>query len=188
MSLLDVILTRRTVHAYQPQAALPAGCLERALEAAHAAPNHRLTVPWRFTLPGDQARAELAELNVAIKGARRPLSSTGADKARRKILDATAVVVVSQALPRDPDPELEREDYAAVACAIQNMTLALHAENVGSKWTTGKVTGHPKTYALLGIDPEVERIVGWVWVGLPAAQRPKPSRPKTLADVIRRIP
>jgi hypothetical protein len=29
------------------------------------------------------------------------------------------------------------EDYAAVCCAVHNMTLSLHAHGVGSKWSTG---------------------------------------------------
>lgn len=184
MNVQEVLLTRRTIHTYQPGAPLPDGALEAALEAAHHAPNHRLTVPWRFTLPGPVTRAALAELGLALKQTKRPDCDVA--KIKRKLLDPAACVVVSQVL--QSDPAIREEDYASVACAIQNLMLSLHARGVGTKWTTGKVTAHPDTYGIVGIDPTQERIVGWVWAGVAEQDPPTPDRRVALTDVIRRLP
>ena len=40
------------------------------------------------------------------------------------------------------------EDYAACACAIQNLSLSLVADDVGCKWSTGQITKDPNTYKL----------------------------------------
>ena len=183
MELQEAIRTRRTVHAYTAEP-LPDGALEEALAAAHMAPNHHLTIPWRFTLPGPETRARLVPIAIAVKDAKRRLGDEAREKLRAKLLNPAAQIVVSQILHEDP--ATREEDYAAIACAIQNLMLSLSARGVGSKWTTGSVTHHPDTYALLGIDPGRERIVGWVWAGHPAKvptiKRPPPD------EVIRRLP
>jgi nitroreductase len=183
-----VILERRTVHDYSDQP-VPEGTLERALEAAAAAPNHRMTEPWRFTRVGSQARAELARISIDLKtdGGRNPLSAAGEAKARDKIVKPAELLVVSQIL--DEDPDVAQEDYAAIACAVQNIFLVLAAEGIGTKWSTGGVTTDPRTYALLGIDPAKERVVGFVWIGYSAVENPpKSRRRKSLSDIFRQLP
>ncbi len=44
----DILLNRRTIHLYEP-GEVSKEILHQALEAAHHAPNHRHTWPWRFT-------------------------------------------------------------------------------------------------------------------------------------------
>jgi hypothetical protein len=82
--------------------------------------------------------------------------------------------VVSQILHDDPARQLE--DYAAVSCAVQNLSLSLFADGVGSKWSTGPITTDAATYAASGVDPAVERIVGFVWIGH-AREVPQIKRP-----------
>ncbi|MGE0711607.1 MAG: nitroreductase [Planctomycetota bacterium] len=185
MDVHQALRARRTVHAYQPARALPEGALERALEAAHLAPNHRFTYPWRFVLPGPAARGGLAEVAVAEAERKRPLTEEGRAKARAKALDPSELVVLCQRL--DPDPGVREEDYAAVSCAAQNLMLSLAGDGVGTKWSTGGLTRAPETYALLGVDPAAERIVGFIWAGYPSADPAPPARPP-LADFVRRIP
>jgi nitroreductase len=178
---------RRTVHSYAPGRVLPEGALERALEAAHLAPNHRFTYPWRFTLPGPVTRAGLADLAVAVKERKRPLNEGAREQVRAKVLDPSAVVVLSQRL--DPDPHVREEDYAAVACAVQNAMLSLWSEGVGSKWSTGAVTTDERTYRTLEISPDTEQIVGFLWVGLASREQPpKARRRRALSDVLRHLP
>lgn len=185
MDLHETLLARRTIHAYTTDP-LPEGAVERALEAAVHAPNHRLTFPWRFVRVGRQTREALAELVVRLKS--KPgeeLPAEAIDKARAKVLNPAELLVVS--IRRHEDPQTAREDYASAACAIQNLHLALWAEGVGSKWSSGKPTRHPEAYAIFGIDPEVEEIVGFVWAGIAAKVPPKPERPP-LDELVRRMP
>jgi nitroreductase len=39
---------------------------------------------------------------------------------------------------------MAREDFAACCCAVQNICLSLHAQGIGTKWTTGPVNFHPQ--------------------------------------------
>ena len=100
---------------------------------------------------------------------------------RAKLLHAAVLFAVGQV--RNDDAARAREDYAAVACAIHNMQLVACAEGLGAKWSTGGITCHPETYALLGIDPAVEEIVGFVWIGVPAQACEVPRPP--LEDFVR---
>ena len=91
-------------------------------------------------------------------------------------------MVVTQV--RTDDEFRSREDHAACSCAIQNMSLSLTADGVGSKWSTGGLTRDRASYDVLGIDQALEEIIGFIWVGLPA-ETPAVKRP-TLDSVVRR--
>jgi len=188
MALHGIIVERRTVHDYSERP-IPEAALQRALEAAISAPNHRMTEPWRFTRVGRATREALVRISLDLKskGGAAPLPPAAEAKERSKMLTPPELLVISQVL--DEDAAVREEDYAAVACATQNAMLSLSSEGIGSKWSTGKVTTDPRTYAALGIDPAVERIVGFVWVGYPAVEEPpKARRRKSLVDVVRHRP
>ena len=105
--------------------------------------------------------------------------------ARQKLLAKPLIVAVTYLL--SGDALQRREDYAATCCAIQNIQLAAWAEGLGMQWHTGKQTQQPQTYTLLGIDPAVEEIAGFLYFGYPALIPPPVSR-KPLAEVMRRLP
>ena len=175
MDLYQAIHTRRTIHNYLAEAIDPAA-LDRILAAAHMAPCHKLTWPWRFNVVGPETRQEIAEIGIQLKGGDHPPPRL-VDAIRAKVLNPGGLVVVSQVL--DKDEFRRREDYAATCCAIQNLQLAARAEGYGSKWSTGKLTQAPALYELLGLDSTVEEIVGFVWVGVsestPEIHRPDPG-------------
>ena len=167
MDVREAILSRRTVQRYTTEP-IPDGSIERAVECAIRAPNHKLSNPWRFTRVGPKTRRQLVDLAVDLKRQKahkkgRELSEAREEKLRAKYGNSPEVIVVSQVL--DDDPFRRKEDFAACACAIQNFMLCLWDEGVGSKWATGKVTRHPDTYDILGIDADREEIIGFVWVG-----------------------
>jgi nitroreductase len=183
---LDVhaaIHERRTIHNYRPDA-IAEGILERSLEAAHQAPCHKRTYPWRFVVVGPRTREEIANIAVALKSVDKPLSSEKVSAVQGKILNPAALVVVTQACC--DDDFRSREDYAACACAIQNMALSLTADGVGSKWSTGGLTRDRGIYDVLGIDIALEEIIGFIWVGI-AEETPQVKRPE-LSSLVREIP
>jgi nitroreductase len=186
MDTFELLTGRRTVHDYAAEQ-LPSGALTRAFSCAIAAPNHRLTEPWRFVVAGQKAREQLVEVSLQLK------TPPGAEprpelvaNTRRKMLTPAELVVVS--VVRQVDPAVAREDYAAVACAIQNFCLSLWAEGVGSKWSTGAITSAAQTYQIVGIDSEREEIVGFVWAGMASGVPPKAKRRLQLTDVVRQVP
>jgi len=188
MNIHELMADRKTVHDYRA-GTLPEGALERALQAAVSAPNHRMTEPWRFVRVGPQARQALFEISADLKssGGASPLAAAALDKLRAKMLTPSELLVLSQV--KVEDPEMAREDYAAIACAVQSAMLAFWSEGIGSKWSTGDVTTDPRTYARLGIDPVQEEIVGFLWVGYAARNDvAKPRRRRPLEQILRSVP
>lgn len=179
----EAILARRTAHAYRSDP-LPAGCLERGLEAANHAPCHRLTYPWRFIRVGPKARAVLADLAVAIKAAKRPIPPEEASRVAAKFLEPPELVAACQL--RSPDAFQAREDYAACACAIQNFCISLAGEGAFTKWSTGAITRDPRAWEILGVDPARAEVIGFLWAGF--ADRPRPVERPALTSVVRSIP
>ncbi len=182
METLEAIRTRRTTKSFLPEPA-PRPVIARVLEAAVWAPNHRLTEPWRFTVVQGQTLARLARLRrqmteegLRAKGEPPERAAREGESAERKALAAPVTVVVC--IDQHADPAIREEDYAAAACAIQNMLLAAHALGLAGFWSTNRLCSYPPAYALLGIPPE-RRIVGLVQLGYPDQQREQRRIPAT---------
>lgn len=178
-SLINLIKSRRTVHMYQDRP-VAAEVIEQAVQAAHQAPNHKLTWPWRFTLIGPETKAQINALAMKMKATNGPLEGAQLDLFNQKRVHPQ-LMVVSQII--SSDARQSKEDYAAVSCAIQNFSLALAAHGLGSKWSTGSMTRHQLAYDLSEIDQSQEEIVGFIWFGYPA-RVPSPKRPE-LSKVFR---
>ena len=142
--------------------------LQRMLDAAVWAPNHRLTNPWRFYVleKGGKKRAEVAQLAYDNLFARTG-NGEHANGSRQRVLDAPALIY-AYSIPGDSE-ELTQENYAAACCAVQNLLLAGVAEGLAGDWSTGNVTRHPQLAETLGAEP------GWTMVG--ALFIGQPSRP-----------
>lgn len=182
-----LIRSRTTVHDFTTQA-LPEGALQRALEAALTAPNHRMTEPWRFVRVGVETRERLAVIQARLKDKTDPPSADAVARARAKMLASAELVVIGRAVHKDAG--VGREDYAAIACAVQNIGLSLWAEGIGSKWSTGGVTTDPETYRCVGLSAVEVEIVGFLWVGYaqPQAGAKKPPRRLSVSQVFTEVP
>ena len=129
--------------------------IERMLDAAVWAPNHRLTEPWRFFVleQGSPAREKAAELAAEFQ-----LERTGdqrrADAARQKVLEPPVVMYI-YTVP-GPDAETTKENYASVCIAAHNISLAGAAEGLAVTWETGGATRHPGLKDLLCADESWE--------------------------------
>lgn len=171
--LVNLIKSRRTIHRYLAQS-VDSSIVDYALEAAHQAPNHKNTWPWRFNVVGPETKAYLDAAALKMKETNGPLEGAPLVAFQEKRINPQLIVVSQR---RSNDPIESKEDYAAVACAIQNMCLAFSAFGIGSKWSTGSLTRSPRAYQSLGIDDRVEEIVGFIWYGHPA-DVPSPKRPE----------
>lgn len=178
MELSVAIASRRTIKDFKPDP-VPGELLDRALAAGLWAQNHKLTEPWRFTVLGPETHRRLAAAFAESQ------SLAARADAERKILTKPAVVAVSQRLAGDDTQR--REDYGAVACAVQNIQLAAWADGLGMQWSSGKIIRLEAVYGLLGIDRQSEEIVGLLFFGYPA-RVPEAARRSPLAEVSRRLP
>lgn len=181
-----LLCDRRTIHDFKAVEVSDAA-LERGVRAGMAAPNHRMTEPWRFIRVGPKTRGELMKLAIELKSAAGPLPEAAAERLRQKFSNPAILLVACQELAERAD--VREEDYASVACAIHNLSLSLWAEGIGCKWSTGAVTRDAATYASLGVDSDRLRIVGFLWVGVPAGESGlKPRRKRPLSDVLAQLP
>ena len=155
--------------------------LNALIEAALWAPNHKLTLPWRFVVVSGDARDALGDAHADARRRLDPgLTPEGALAQRALTRRAPHIIVCAVRHPGD-DPVARREDRDAVSAGIQNM-LAAHADGLGAVWRTGPFVDEPEVRAHLGCGPG-EEIVGFVYVGLPDGDAPPaPPRPAT-ADV-----
>lgn len=189
MDLHEALLSRRTIFKYEDRP-VPDEIIERALDAARWAPNHKLTEPWRFLVVGPETRQALgrvAERLALLKAGSMPPEERDRQVTRavEKITKLPALVVI--AVVRSPDDAFrEREDYAAACCAAQNLQLSLWADGVGCQWGSGGVTRDDESYRILGLDQDAVDIVGFFKIGYPR-DVPKLSR-RPLAEVTRRLP
>ena len=167
MELYEAIRGRRDREAFAPDAP-PRAVIERLIEAATWAPNHRRTEPWRFHVLAGAGRDALADAIAAWTAANGMPEGIGTS-ARSKLLRSPVALFVTQ-IAADGE-ERQREDYAACWCALQNLLLAAHAEGLAAHLSTGGILGYEATRHHLGL-AEGERVVSLVNVGLPAADAP----------------
>ena len=177
MDAIDAIQRRTSVRRYRPDP-VARETLERLLECAVRAPNHKLTEPWRFAVLTGGAKARLAEIRAGhrLRKAEDPASEEArarADKARRDTLEAPAVLVV---MARTSQDDITREeDYAAVMMATANLMTAARSLGLGTYLKTGGVMSDPALAELIGL-PENYRVVGILSVGYPV----EPEAPRRL--------
>ena len=162
MEIAQAIKKRRTIHIFSNKS-VPREVIEKSIVAANQAPCHRRTFPWRFTNIGMKKRELLYQLQLTLKFGEKPIDDSNLKKIRDKFLNPSHLLIASQVCTDNQVQKLE--DYAACACAIQNLSLSLVADDVGCKWSTGKITTDPNTYQIAEINPSEEEIVGFIWIG-----------------------
>lgn len=184
MDVLEAIRSRRSVGKVR-QDPVPRELIEQMLEAAVQAPNHHLTLPWRFWVLSGVAREDLGTVIATAlresepvptppkRSARGGLSASeearaAFDLARAKPLRAP-VVIVAAVRQTPTDPVLSVEDLESGAAAVQNMLLAARALGLGAMWRTGEGAYLASVKAHFGLKPE-DHILGFVYVGYPAIE------------------
>jgi len=158
--VLALIRSRRTIQLFKPTQVNREIILD-AIDAARWAPNHRLTQPWRFYILGSETKAAIVELNADLTLRKRGEAAAQIKRDRWAAIPGWLIVTCKTS----DDPIRAREDFAACACAVQNLMLYLWSAGVATKWTTGDVTREPEFFEVLQIDPAEESLVGMVWYG-----------------------
>ena len=180
MEITDAIKKRRTLHDFYKKT-VPKEVIERSIVAANQAPCHKRTFPWRFTSLGLNKRDLLFQLQLTLKFGEKTIDDFNYKKIKDKILNPSHLLIATQVCTNNQVQKLE--DYAACACAIQNLSLSLVSDDVGCKWSTGKITTDPKTYDIAEINPSEEEIIGFIWIGY-GIEPPSFKRP-LISDIYR---
>ena len=185
MDAITAIASRTSVRRFRPDP-VPRNTIERLLDCAVRAPNHKLTEPWRFVVMTGRARDRFAEIRAhhRLKRYEDPASSeaqAAADKVRRESSATPAFIVVMTAV--SSDAITREDDYAAAMMAIANLMTAAQALGLGTYLRTGGVMQDPALLQLAGV-PEDFRVVGVLSLGYPA-EEPTPRRRKPAAELTR---
>jgi nitroreductase len=165
MDLETAIRDRRTHKAFGPKP-VPHEQLDELFELASWAPNHHLTIPWRFRVLGPEALERL-------KDAAGPAAASKLDR-------APTLVVCSCAL--SGDEVQDDEDLHATACAAYIVLLAAHGRGLAAYWRTPEVLRTEAGRAAVGL-PDGERFVSLIHLGEPVSDRAAPARPPASATV-----
>jgi nitroreductase len=155
----EAIRTRRTHKAYRPEP-VAREVLDELFALATWAPNHNLTVPWRFRVVGPRALERLKE--------------AAGPEAGVKLDRAPTLVVVSATA--SGDEVQDEEDLLATGVAAYIVLLGAHARGLGGYWRTPGVLREPAGLRAVGV-PEGERFVGLLHLGRVFEPKPAPERP-----------
>jgi nitroreductase len=177
MDAITAITQRTSVRRFRPDP-IPREIIQRLLDCAVRAPNHKLTEPWRFCVLTGGARDQLADIRAGhrLKRFADPSSAeaqAAADKVRRESRETPAYVVVMGA--ENPDEITREEDYAATMMAIANLMIGAQSLGVGTYLKTGGVMRDPALMQLARVPPNF-RVVGIVSLGYPAEEEPPRRR------------
>ena len=185
MDAISAITSRTSVRRFRPDP-VPRDIIERLLDCAVRAPNHKLTEPWRFVVLSGASRDRFAEIRARHRLKRfsdptSPEALAAADKVRRESRETPVYIVVMTAVSQD---DITREDdYAAAMMAIANLMTAGQSLGLGTYLRTGGVMQDPGLLQLAGV-PQGFRVVGVVSLGYPAEDA-IPRRRKPAAELTR---
>jgi 5,6-dimethylbenzimidazole synthase len=144
--LRELLIWRRDVRRFRSDA-LPAGTLERLIEAACLAPSVGLSQPWRFVIVDDdnRRRAVLDDFTSCNADALRAYTEGLASRYAKLKLAGLAEAPCHLAVFADPETEIghglgrrtmpEMLEYSVVT-AIHTLWLAARAEGIGMGWVS----------------------------------------------------
>lgn len=175
MRVSEAIQNRRSIKRFTARSVTRED-IEAVLDAAALAPNHRLTMPWRFHVLGPEARYAYG---LALGGRKaRKLTDPAAASALRETVGAehrALPCMIAVAVAVHDDPETREEDYAAAMMGVQNIALVAVERGLGSHIRTGAIMADPAARTAIGV-PDDQRIIAMVTLGEPADVPPAKSR------------
>jgi coenzyme F420-0:L-glutamate ligase / coenzyme F420-1:gamma-L-glutamate ligase len=147
-TIFDLIVTRRSIRRYKPEA-VPRELIEQVLKAAIWAPSAHNRQPWRFAVVTEQERKEhLARAmgqrlrrDLAADGVAEAVIDADAGRSYSRITSAPVLIALCLSMvDMDcyPDDRRNQAEYImavqSTAMAGQNLLLAAHELGLGACW------------------------------------------------------
>ncbi|SHG69994.1 nitroreductase family protein [Flagellimonas flava] len=172
--IFDLIQNRRSVFPAQyNNKPISKETIEKLLEAANWAPNHKKTEPWRFKVVMGDKRGELGQfLAKKYQEIDAKPKQVKIKKLQENPVRSGAVIAIC--MQRDPEESLpEWEELAATAMAVQNMWLSCTELGIGCYWSSPGLIKYMHEFLDLN---EGEKCLGFFYMGhydgeLPTAER-----------------
>jgi nitroreductase len=177
--LNDLIRKRRSRYPKQySEEIIPDEIILEILENAIWAPTHKLTQPWRFKIFSGNGKKRLADFQSDLykeqslkKGS---FKEETYNSLKSKPLLASHIIAIG--MVRDPKERLpEIEEVCAVACAVQNIYLSVHAYGYGGYWGTGGITYFEEAKSFFDLDIN-DKFLGFFYIGVPENNREIPGK------------
>ncbi len=183
MSMNLAIRNRRSVFSSQfdQSRRVPDEIVMEILHNANAAPSHKLTEPWRFTIFTGNGLEKLGRLQSEIykanAGERFKQNKFENLQTAPKLCSHVIAIGCKRSIGVIP----ELEEVAAVSCAVQNIYLSLDAHGIGGYWSTGGITFMEEAKQLVGLEAH-DLFMGFFYLGyvqVPSVHRtPSALEPK----------
>ncbi|TMM58378.1 nitroreductase [Maribacter algarum] len=179
--IFDLIKKRRSVFpSTYIEKPIAKADIEKILEAANWAPNHKKTEPWRFKILQGESQVRLGQFlsEKYLEVTEKPKQIK-----TRKLLEnpPKAGAIITICMQRDPDECVpEWEEIAATAMAVQNMWLCSTELGIGSYWSSPGLIKYMDEFFDLY---EGEKCLGFFYMGYYDAELPEVTR-KPIEDKV----
>ncbi|APQ19318.1 nitroreductase family protein [Maribacter hydrothermalis] len=161
--IFDIIKKRRSVFPVQyNDVQIETADIEKVLEAANWAPNHKCTEPWRFKVIQGDAKGRLGTfLSKKYEEVDPRPKAIKIKKLQENPQRASAIIAIC--MQRDTNESLpEWEEVAAVAMAVQNMWLQCTEMGIGCYWSSPGLIKYMDEFLTLA---EGEKCLGFFYMG-----------------------
>jgi nitroreductase len=165
MNILEVIKFRRSIPTNKMiDKTITTDIIQKILECAIHAPNHKLTQPWRFVVFQGEGRQILSDFMVEDYNTNTPddmKSDVKLEKVKKNPLNANIVIAII--LHKSPEGTLpEWEEIASIGCAVQNMWIYSTSIGIGCYWSTPGIINRMNSFLKL---TENEKCLGLFYLG-----------------------
>jgi nitroreductase len=178
MDIFELIQQRRTVSPNQySKQPITKQELQKILESANWAPNHKNTEPWRFKVMQGESKLKLADYLVEKNAELNDKPSSFKNKKISSKFENshTVIVICIQKSPKGKPPEWE--EISAVAMAVQNMWLACTALEIGAYWSSPSLIDHLDEFFNFN---EGESCLGFFYIGKLDGELPQGKRKSSI--------
>lgn len=173
-TLTQIIQQRQSVYpAYYSGEIIPKDTIDWILQNAIQAPSHRKINPWRFrVISGDNRKglARFFEDTYKAHVAEDKFNERKYNSFATKLDNTSHVLIIS--MQEDPEKPLPQwENVAAVAAAVQNIYLSVHAAGYGGYWSSpALMIKHIENLITLNAN---ETCLGFFYLGVPKGPLPE---------------
>lgn len=181
MNIYELIKSRRSIRAYEPNKDVPQDVLDRIIEAGLWAASGKNLQNWRFFILRGGKRNDYLKhsqkswlsIKDNLEKRLKPSLYKFTERFFYTLGDAPVVIIAFAEINNQDHPQTQ---VGNVYLAIQNMVLAAQSEGLGTCIMGSPLEVEPDIRRFLGVDRADWKLVCGLTLGYPAHQPPAPPR------------